>query len=101
MYCPIFKRPWLASMRFGGTSKESAESWHSRWSTGRSSNVLYAVQVSPGATAQTWLELLAHIAKSFGISSPSDNARTSTSRKEKAGRLFAEPPFEDAGPPGR
>ena len=32
---------------------------------------------------QTLLKLLAHIAKSFGISSPSDNARNSTSWKEK------------------
>jgi len=32
---------------------------------------------------QTLLKLLAHIAKSFGISSPSDNARQSTLWKEK------------------
>jgi hypothetical protein len=32
---------------------------------------------------QTLLKLLAHIAKSFGISSPSDNARKSISWKKK------------------
>jgi hypothetical protein len=32
---------------------------------------------------QSLLKLLAHIAKSFGISSPSDNARASASWKEK------------------
>jgi hypothetical protein len=32
---------------------------------------------------QSLLKLLAHIAKSFGISSPSDNARVSASWKEK------------------
>lgn len=32
---------------------------------------------------QTLLKLLAHIGKSFGISSPTDNARNSTSWKEK------------------
>jgi hypothetical protein len=32
---------------------------------------------------QILLKLLAHIGKSFGISSPSDNARNSTSWKDK------------------
>jgi hypothetical protein len=32
---------------------------------------------------QSLLKLLAYVAKSFGISSPSDNARTSASRKQK------------------
>jgi hypothetical protein len=32
---------------------------------------------------QSLFKLLAHIAKSFGVSTPSDNARTATSGKEK------------------
>ena len=43
---------------------------------------------------QTLLKLLAHIAKSFGISSPSDNARKSAIGKEKQGKPASTSPDE-------
>jgi hypothetical protein len=47
---------------------------------------------------QSLLKFLAHIAKSFGISSPSDNARKSASGKEKenpSGSVTSGEPVDD------
>jgi hypothetical protein len=45
------------------------------------------------------LKLLAHIGKSFGISSPSDNARRSTSWKQKQGAQTSASPDPGLNPP--
>src|SRR3984885_3986006 len=92
MYCPIFEPLWFVSMRFRETSKGSAENWRLRWSTGRSSKVLYAVQVFPGGTLQTLLKLLANLATASGIARPSENARKPLSWNEKQRTLTSPPP---------
>ena len=47
---------------------------------------------------QSLLKLLAHIAKSFGISSPADNARASALRKEKQRTSTLDPPDTHKAP---